>query len=110
LVRMRGDGTTHWYSLDFEVMRAVSRSVLSREHLTTLAADLDAPDWERKVLRNFVDGERLKDIPTTRKKRWAILKWLAARFDPAATYTENQLNEIIKRHHWDTATLRREMI
>lgn len=110
LVQMRTDGNTHWYRLDFETLRAVSRSVLTREKLATLASDLDADDWERKVLSNFLDGERFKDIPVARKKRWAILKWLAARLEPDVSYTENQLNEIIKRHHWDAATLRREMI
>lgn len=110
LVRMRTDGNTHWYSLDFETLRAVSRAALSREKLATIANDLDAEDWERKVLSNFLDGERIKDIPAGRKKRWAILKWLATRVDPDAEYGENELNEIIKRHHWDTATLRREMI
>ena len=110
LVQMRADGNTHWYRLDFEKLRSVSRTVLTREKLASIAGDLDAEDWERKVLSNFMDGERIKDIPTTRKKRWAILRWLAARFDADAAYTENQLNEIIKRHHWDTATLRREMI
>jgi hypothetical protein len=110
LVQMRTEGNTHWYRLDFEAMRAVSRSALTREKLATIASDLDSEEWERKVLSNFMDGERLKDIPVARKKRWAILKWLASRFDPQAEYTENQLNEIIKRHHWDTATLRREMI
>jgi hypothetical protein len=110
LVQMRIDGNTHWYRLDFEALRAISRTVLTREKLASIASDLDADDWERKVLSNFMDGERIKDIPTTRKKRWAILKWLAARFDADAAYTENQLNEIIQRHHWDTATLRREMI
>src|ERR1700733_12819469 len=110
LVQMRTDGNTHWYRLDFESLRAVSRSVLTREKLATLTSDLDADDWERKVLSNFLDGERIKDIPVARKKRWPILKWLAARLEPDASYNENQLNEIIKRHHWDTATLRREMI
>ncbi len=110
LVQMRTDGNTHWYSLDFETLRSISRTVLTREKLASIANDLDAEDWERKVLSNFMDGERIKEIPSARKKRWAILRWLAARFDPATEYTENQLNEIIKRHHWDTATLRREMI
>lgn len=110
LVGMRTDGNTHWYSLDFETLRSISRTVLTREKLASIASDLDAEDWERKVLSNFMDGERIKDIPTARKKRWAILRWLAGRFDPDAEYSENQLNDIIKRHHWDTATLRREMI
>ena len=34
--------------------------------------------WERKVLHDFFDGERLKEIPSSRKKRLVILKWLAA--------------------------------
>jgi len=110
LVQMRTDGNTHWYRLDFEMLRSVSRTVLTREKLASIASDLDAEDWERKVLNAFMEGEQIKQIPTTRKKRWAILRWLAARFDPDTAYTENQLNEIIKRHHWDTATLRREMI
>jgi hypothetical protein len=110
LVQMRTHGNTHWYRLDFEALRAVSRTVLTREKLASIASDLDADDWERTVLRNFMDGERIKDIPTARKKRWAILKWLAARLDADADYTENQLNQIIKRHHSDTASLRREMI
>lgn len=110
LVKMRTEGNTHWYRLDFEVMRAVSRTVLHRENLVTISTDLDSQDWERKVLSNFLDGDRLKEIPAARKKRWAILKWLAQRLDPENSYTENQLNQIIKRHHADAATLRREMI
>ncbi|HXN87596.1 MAG TPA: metalloregulator ArsR/SmtB family transcription factor, partial [Candidatus Binataceae bacterium] len=63
LVQMRTDGNTHWYRLDFEAMRAVSRTALSREKLATIASDLDANDWERKVLSNFMEGEHIKDIP-----------------------------------------------
>ena len=110
LVTMRAEGTVHWYRLDLDAMRASSRSMLSREKLATLASNLDAQDWERKVLSNFLEGERIKDIPAARKKRWAVLKWLVRHFDEDATYSENQLNAIIKRHHWDTATLRRDMI
>src|SRR5277367_6220868 len=94
LVQMRTEGNTHWHRLDFEALRAASRAVLTREKLASIASDLEADDWERKVLSNFMDGERIKDIPTTRKKRWAILKWLASRFDANAEYSENQLNEI----------------
>jgi len=40
----------------------------------------------------------------------AILRWLAARFGPDTTYSEADVNRIIKRHHGDCATLRRELI
>jgi len=110
LVQMRAEGNLHWYRLDFESLHAISRSVLTREKLASIATDLDAEDWERKVLSNFMDGERIKDIPTARKKRWAILKWLAGRFARDTDYGENELNAIIKRHHADAASLRREML
>ena len=110
LVQMRSEGNTHWYRLEFETLRNVSRTVLTRERLASIAGDLDVEEWERKVLNNFLDGERIKDIPVARKKRWAILKWMTTRLDPETSYSENQLSEIIKRHHWDSATIRREMI
>ncbi len=110
LVRMRTAGTTHWYRLEFDALRAASRSFLSREKLTAFAGAADTADSERRVLSNFLDGERIKDIPVPRKKRWMLLKWLAARLPQAQSFPENQLNEILKRYHWDTATLRREMV
>src|SRR5579864_6529699 len=57
LVQMRTEGNTHWYRLEFETLRAVSRTVLTREKLASIATDLDAQDWERKVLSAFMDGE-----------------------------------------------------
>jgi hypothetical protein len=52
----------------------------------------------------------LKEIPSNRKKRLVILKWLAARFERERRYPEDEVNEMIKRSHPDTATLRRELI
>jgi hypothetical protein len=39
-----------------------------------------------------------------------VLTWLAGRFEPGRRYAEREVNEIIKRHHEDSATLRRELI
>src|ERR1700730_2060937 len=77
LVQMRTDGNTHWYRLDFETLRSVSRTVLTREKLATIANDLDAEDWERKVLSNFIDGEHIKAIPQKRKKCRVTMEALA---------------------------------
>ncbi|WP_269744613.1 DUF2087 domain-containing protein [Chamaesiphon minutus] len=49
-------------------------------------------------------------MPSTRKKRWIILKWLVQKFEFDRLYPEQELNAIIKPIHWDTATLRREMV
>jgi hypothetical protein len=110
LVRMRAEGTTHLYRLDAEALRAANRDLLSREKLVALVPDDAGEGWRRKVLRDFFDGERLKEIPASRKKRDVILAWLADRFERETRYPEAAVNEIIKRHHPDTATLRRELI
>jgi hypothetical protein len=110
LVRLRADGNIHWYRLSHEVLRKISRTVFSTENIARMAVSAEADGWERKVLENFVRGELLREIPVSRKKRWVILKWLANRFELNATYSEADLNAILKRHHEDCATIRREMI
>ena len=62
------------------------------------------------MLANFLDGERLKEIPASLKKRQVILRWLVESFEPGRDYPEKELNEIIGRRHPDFATLRRELI
>src|ERR687885_2632927 len=88
LVRMRQEGTTHLYRLDTEALRALSRDVLTPEKIVSLADDVEGDAWERKVLRDFFEGERLKENPASRKKREIILKWLANQFEPGVRYTE----------------------
>jgi len=52
----------------------------------------------------------LLEIPVSYKKRLVILKWLINYFEPGISYAESQVNAILKLHHHDCATLRREMI
>jgi hypothetical protein len=110
LVRMRAEGTSHLYRLDAEALRAANKELLTREKLARLVDDVGGDAWRRKVLGDFFEGERLKEIPASRKKRDVILDWLAGQFAPGTRYPEAAVNEIIKRHHADTATLRRELI
>ena len=110
LVRMRAEGTTHLYALDGEALRTMSKDVLTPEKMVSLVDDVEGEAWERKVLKDFFEGERLKEIPASRKKRLVVLKWLAGRFEPGRPYSEREVNEVIKRHHPDAATLRRELI
>lgn len=112
LVSMRSDGNTHFYRLDAEKLRQISKGLLSSEQMAELVPleEMEGDAWERKVLRDFFDGPQLKEIPANRKKRSVILHWLARLFEPGTRYTEAQVNEIIKRHHLDSSTLRRELI
>ena len=110
LVGMRADGTTHLYSLNGDALRQMSKDILTRERIASLVDDVDGDAWERKVLRQSFEGDSLKRIPMSRKKRDVILTFLAGRFELGRRYTEKEVNEIIKRHHEDYATLRRELI
>ncbi len=39
-----------------------------------------------------------------------LLKQLAEAFEEARRYREAEVNEILQRRHWDSATIRREMV
>jgi DNA-binding transcriptional ArsR family regulator len=110
LVSMRSEGNTHIYSLNAESLRRTSIGMLSSEKMASLVDNVAGEAWERKVLKDFFEGTRLKEIPASRKKRSVILKWLANQFEPGVLYKESEVNEIIERHHSDTAWLRRELI
>ena len=111
LVRQRQDGNTHWWSLDLEALVALNRRMATRDDVAALAGGIEPDAWDRRVLDNFLGvDERLKEIPASRKKRWVVLRFLAEKFEADRRYPEAELNEILKRHHWDSATLRREMV
>ncbi len=110
LVKMRAVGTSHLYTLDGETLERLSRDLLSPARVAALGDEAAGDAFERKVLKNFLDGERLLKIPDQLKKRQVILRWLVERFERDTRYHERELNAIIKRHHEDSATLRRELI
>src|SRR5437879_2997579 len=110
LVEMLPEGNTHVYKLNAEALRNSNKQLLTPEKMASLVDDVEGDAWERKVLRDFFDGTQLKEIPASRKKRSVILKWFANQFAEGVLYKESQVNEIIERHHPDTASLRREMI
>jgi|SRR5215469_15172483 len=110
LVASRADGTTRWYRLNDEVLRKFKSAVFKPDNFARLAGPRPPLEREAKVLTHYLHGERLTKIPDTRRKRWVILKWLAAKFEPGVEYSEAEVNAILKRHHEDCASLRREMI
>ena len=110
LVEMEAQGNTHLYRLNAEVLRRLNKDLLSPEKVASLADDVEGEAWERKVLRDFFEGEHLKEIPARRKKRLVVLNWLVNQFESETLYTEAQVNAIIQRHHPDTASLRRAFI
>ena len=111
LVEAKASGYYSVFSLKITVLEDMARRLLSREMLSSLAADADLEAYDRKVLHDYLlpDG-RLKEIPAQRKKLEIILKYIAQEFQHGARLPEHQVNEILARYHEDTATLRREMI
>src|SRR5258708_40159579 len=99
LVQMRAAGTTHFYRLNGDALRQMSKDLLTPERIASLVDDVEGDAWDRKVLRQSFEGERLKQIPMSRKKRDVILNWLAGRFAMGRRYSEAEGNEIIMRHH-----------
>ncbi len=109
LVQMRAEGTTHLYRMNSKGLGRI-HTLLGAPQRLALVGDVDEDAFERKVLRDFLDAGRLKEIPAYRKKRQIILRWLVRQFEYGRTYPEAEVNEIIKRYHPDTATLRRELV
>lgn len=64
---------------------------------------------EEQVLAAYLDGSRLKCIPSKRSKKLIVLRWLAERFEPGVRYSEREVNDLIGQSHPDFATLRREL-
>ena len=110
LLTLRADGNFRWYRLNYEVLGRISRAVFSHASIAKLAVSAGTRSWERKVLDTFIERDHLLEIPVSYKKRLVILKWLADFFEPDVSYTEAQVNAILKQRHHDCATLRREMI
>ncbi|MBD2346436.1 DUF2087 domain-containing protein [Anabaena subtropica] len=118
LVTMRPEGNSRIYQLDGEVLQSISKEILSPEKIASLMEDVNTEAWESKVLKHYLEidlnstakVQRLKEIPSSRKKRLVILKWLVSKFELGINYSEREVNDILNHYHPDYATLRRELI
>jgi predicted transcriptional regulator len=110
LVQARADQHYHVYSLQLQTLRDMSQQILSQDKLQETTEHLDLDAYDRKVLRDYMEDGRLKQIPRQWKKREVILRYLVEQFEWDQRYTEREVNEIISRTHDDFATLRRQLI
>lgn len=110
LVEMRPDGNHRRYSFNNQALIGMNKTLFSREKLASLVEPDTEDEVVRKVYKSYLKGERLVQIPTNQQKLIVILDWFAAKFEVGIQYPEKQVNEIIKRHHEDYATIRRELV
>src|SRR5207302_11437693 len=108
LVTMRTSGTTHVYRFRPEALRELNRR-LAPEKLA-IPDDEQGDDWERKVLADFSEEGRLKAIPVNERKRLAVIKWFARKFEPGGRYPELEVNAIVAEFGNDFASVRRYLV
>ncbi|EEL51810.1 MULTISPECIES: DUF2087 domain-containing protein [Bacillus cereus group] len=63
------------------------------------------------VIKNFFDAnDKLKAMPSQKKKKLVIFEYLISKLNPEQQYTEKEINAFIKQFHEDFCTIRREFI
>lgn len=120
LLNLGQQGTNHYYLINdatvsmilghLENLNQVVRRTPKPRPDMSWVDGLPLDEFDRKVLRDYCDGERLKQIPGQFKKLLAVLRWLATRFEPGRRYSEPEVNAILQQVHPDYASLRRELI
>ena len=111
LVSAKAEGYYSVYRLETEALEEMARSLLAEENRPALAADLDLEDYDRKVLNTFMTPEgKLRDFPSQLKKRRVLVEYMLQAFAFDRRYSEKEVNQILRRFHEDTASIRRSFI
>jgi hypothetical protein len=98
------------FRLDDAALESLSKRQFANQRETYVPTpDLDAQS--RKVLAAYLgpDGS-LKQFPIQPAKQRVILDYLAAAFEPDVSYSEKEVNTLLRRFHPDAATLRRALV
>jgi biotin operon repressor len=111
IVTAASDAQMQRYALNSDLLLDLRRTPLAAPP-PNLVADGQTEEgaFRAKVLKNFFDDGRLKSIPAQRKQRVIVLQHLVERFDPARTYPEREVNDLLRPAHDDVASLRRELV
>lgn len=98
------------YSINEKIFKSSILDIIKEKSSEAELQRRREEDYRKKVIENFFDYGKLKNIPAQRKKRLIILEEIAKAFQPDKEYTEREVNIIIADYHDDFCTLRREMI
>jgi biotin operon repressor len=110
LVGAKAEGYYSMYYLDESALKK-TRLLFSKLDLSDAVADMDMDAYDRKVVKDYSTSKgRLKTLPAQRKKLEAILRYVVKPFEPGHRYSEKEVNDILRRFHDDTASLRRELV
>jgi DNA-binding HxlR family transcriptional regulator len=109
LLRSRKDQYYQVYSLVDEMLGKTLDEMVSLPQ-PGLDAEVEVDAYRQKVLRTFLKRGRLTQLPAQLKKRLIVLETIAQEFEPARSYTEHEVNQILLEFHEDVALLRRELV
>jgi ArsR family transcriptional regulator, arsenate/arsenite/antimonite-responsive transcriptional repressor len=104
LVQARNDGGVEVYGLDVDQIQQLKRQLFSDP------ASEQPQSAEEKTLAAFVKEGQLTQLPVAPAKLLVVLRWLIQLFEPGQPYPEREVNERLKGHAVDYATLRRLLI
>jgi len=98
------------YELNSDKLSTLARDNFAKEsHSYIPAPELD--DASKKILKSYLSADgSIKHIPSQPAKLQVILNYLVQAFAPDTNYTEKEVNQILRRFHEDTATLRRYLV
>jgi hypothetical protein len=100
------DKSSGW-SFDVERLKEVARDTRPRDEPDDVG-DVDART--AAVLRTFLRGGRLTQIPMQHAKRLVVLDHICRVFDIGVRYPEKEVNALLRAFHDDYASLRRYLI
>lgn len=95
------------YELDEKTVESLARGQLkdSRPQYE------EHPENVRKVLKAYLNPDgTVKEIPLETNRAFILLSFIVDVFAFDATYTEKEVNTILRRFHVDTASLRRALV
>jgi hypothetical protein len=98
------------YELDEKAIETLARGQFEGKRPIYEAKEEKQEDV-RKVLKSYLNADgTIKQTPQEGKKLLVILNYVLPAFAFDATYTEKEVNTILRRFHVDTASLRRAFI
>ena len=98
------------YELDEKAIESLARGQFEGKRPQYEAEENQQEDV-RKVLKTYLNADgSIRQIPHEGKKLLIILHYVLGAFAFDATYTEKEVNTIIRRFHVDTASVRRAFI
>jgi len=98
------------YDLNEKAIETIARKQFEGKR-PAYEAEEEKPEDVRKVLKSYLNADgTIKQIPQEGKKLLIILSYVLDSFAFDATYTEKEVNTILRRFHVDTAALRRYLV